>query len=261
MRFDMHCHIKNGSLDSRVAIDDYIRLLKAQGFHGMLITDHNTYRGYRNYLKRYVQPDFEHKDFVVLRGIEYDTLDAGHMLIIMPDHVNLKLLEIRGMRLKRLIELVHRHGGIIGPAHPYGAKFLSAMPTRKLAKHPELIEQFDFIEAFNTCEHPDSNHNARLLASQNQKIGFAGSDSHKDCYVGMAYTDIDYPVKNCSDLIHAVHENRVTGFGGTERIWREKSAHRKQVILNPLFRIYNYTLSGLHFYTRIRHYHRNMVFK
>ena len=47
MRFDLHCHTKNGYLDGRIDIEDYIRILKQKGFDGMLVTDHNTYNGYR----------------------------------------------------------------------------------------------------------------------------------------------------------------------------------------------------------------------
>ena len=47
MKIDMHCHVKEGSIDSRVSVDEYITLLKKKGFQGMVITDHNTYNGYR----------------------------------------------------------------------------------------------------------------------------------------------------------------------------------------------------------------------
>lgn len=47
MKIDMHCHVKEGSVDSKVSLEEYITLLKEKGFDGMLITDHNTYKGYR----------------------------------------------------------------------------------------------------------------------------------------------------------------------------------------------------------------------
>ena len=94
MKFDMHCHTQEGSLDGKVALEQYIHLLKDKGFNGMLVSDHNSYNGYRKYrdaLKK------ELKDFVVLKGIEYDTIDAGHILVIMPENVKLLLLECRGL--------------------------------------------------------------------------------------------------------------------------------------------------------------------
>ena len=44
MKLDMHCHVKEGSVDSKVSLDEYITKLKANGFDGMLITDHDTYK-------------------------------------------------------------------------------------------------------------------------------------------------------------------------------------------------------------------------
>ena len=76
----MHCHVKEGSIDSKVSLDEYITLLKERGFDGMLITDHDTYKGYRHW--KYQMKGKVHDDFVVLKGIEYDTCDGGHILCI-----------------------------------------------------------------------------------------------------------------------------------------------------------------------------------
>ncbi len=32
MKIDMHCHVKEGSIDSRVGIEEYIEILKKKGF-------------------------------------------------------------------------------------------------------------------------------------------------------------------------------------------------------------------------------------
>ena len=117
MKFDMHCHTKEGSPDGKLPLLENIEILKRKGYQGMLITDHNSYRAYRYYQKLRQKPD----NFVVLKGIEYDTIDAGHILIIMPDNVKLPLLELRGLPVLLLIEIVHHYGGILGPAHPCGS--------------------------------------------------------------------------------------------------------------------------------------------
>ena len=116
MKFDMHCHTKEGSLDGKVPVEEYIALLKKKGYDGMLVSDHNSYDGYR-FWKRNVDKG-RIGDFVVLKGIEYDTIDAGHILVIMPESVHLRILELRGLPVKLLIDIVHRGGGILGPAHP-----------------------------------------------------------------------------------------------------------------------------------------------
>lgn len=137
MKIDMHCHVKEGSIDSKVSLEDYITLLKKKGFQGMVITDHNTYNGYR-YWKNHMKGKV-HTDFVVLKGIEYDTRDAGHILVIMPEGVKMRLLEMRGMPVSLLIDLVHRNGGVLGPAHPCGEKYMSIANTKKFYQSPEEI--------------------------------------------------------------------------------------------------------------------------
>ena len=43
-------------------------------------------------------------------GIEYDTLDTGHIICIMPEGVKMRLLEVKGLPVSVLIDFVHRHG-------------------------------------------------------------------------------------------------------------------------------------------------------
>ena len=163
MKIDMHCHVKEGSPDSKVSLDEYITILKANGFEGMLITDHDTYKGYR-YWKNKMKGK-SHEDFVVLKGIEYDTCDAGHIIVIMPEGVKMRLLELKGLPVSVLIDFVHRHGGVLGPAHPCGEKYMSFTNTKRFYKNPEIIKRFDFIEVFNACESMESNDSHALNTS------------------------------------------------------------------------------------------------
>ena len=202
MKIDMHCHVKEGSVDSKVSVDSFIRKLKEKGIDGMLVTDHDTYNGYRHWKEN--MKGKVHEDFVVLKGIEYDTLDAGHILIIMPQGVKMRLLELRGLPLSLLIDFVHHHGGICGPAHPCGEKYLSFTNTKRWEKSPELLAKFDFVETFNACESAQSNGGAKLLAEKYGLPGTGGSDAHKlDC-VGLAYTEFPYPIKTELDLIQQI---------------------------------------------------------
>ena len=100
MKIDMHCHVREGSIDSKVPIEEFIKKLQSKGIGGMLVTDHDTYNGYRHW-KNTIKGR-KYKDFVVLKGIEYDTLDAGHILIIMPQGVKMRLLELRGLQWRNL---------------------------------------------------------------------------------------------------------------------------------------------------------------
>ena len=168
MKIDMHCHVKEGSIDSKVGLEEYITILKKHGFQGMVITDHDTYNGYR-YWKEHIKGK-KHTDFVVLKGIEYDTRDAGHIIVIMPEGVKMRLLEMRGMPLAVLIDLVHRNGGVLGPAHPCGEKYMSFTNARKFYQSPEIVKRFDFAEAFNSCESVRCNAGAEKLAKNTERL-------------------------------------------------------------------------------------------
>ena len=213
MKLDMHCHVKEGSIDSKVGLDEYITKLKEHGFEGMLITDHDTYKGYRHW--KYHMKGKVHDDFVVLKGIEYDTCDAGHIICIMPEGVKMRLLELRGLPVSALIDFVHRHGGILGPAHPCGEKYLSFTKTKKFYKSPEIIKRFDFIEAFNACEPEESNREAMKLTIKYKKPGIGGSDAHKlDC-VSLAYTELPERITCETELISLIRKKAPIGVGGT----------------------------------------------
>lgn len=238
MKIDMHCHVKEGSLDSKVSVEEYITLLKEKGFQGMVITDHNTYKGYR-YWKDHIKGK-SHTDFVVLKGIEYDTRDAGHILVIMPEGVKMRLLELRGMTVSVLIDFVHRNGGVLGPAHPCGEKYLSFANTKRYRSSPDLMNRFDFVEAYNCCESEESNEQALSLAKKYDKVTVGGSDAHKPECVGMAYTILPEPVTCETELISMIHKKIAfqTGGGYYTKTTKEKMGKVK-MIFSYSFWFYN----------------------
>ncbi len=204
MKFDMHCHTKEGSPDGKVPVEEFIDILMENGYDGMLVTDHDSYNGYRAWRRNPVCQ--RNQNFTVLKGIEYDTIDAGHILVIMPEDVKLPILELRGLPVQFLIKIVHKHGGILGPAHPCGVKYMSIFNTRNHRDRPEIIEQFDFIEGFNACEEQESNDRAQEIAAEYGKPAFGGSDAHKlDC-IGLGATEFAGEITTESDLIALVKE-------------------------------------------------------
>lgn len=241
MKFDLHCHTKEGSIDSKVSIERYIKLLKDRGFDGFMITDHNSYKACHVWDRMKKRPEFS--DFTVLCGVEYDTKDAGHILVIMPDHLYLPILNIRGMTLKRLLKIVHRFGGILGPAHPFGVRSSSAMYFKNMKM--DLLERFDFIETFNTCESARSNELAQQLAEKYGLPSFAGSDAHEERYVGMAATIIDGEITCNNDLIHAVKSGHAISAGGTVREVTVKAKRKEHWTGVWGFKLYNRGLAKL----------------
>ncbi len=236
MKLDMHCHTKEGSPDCKLELLEHIEILKQKGYHGMMITDHDSYKAYRYYQKLKDKPD----DFVVLKGIEYDTIDAGHMLIVMPTDVKLPILELRGLPVTLLIEIVHRYGGIIGPAHPYGEKFLSIRNTLRGKLSQNIYKKFDFIEGYNACEDTDSNMRAMRLASEHQLPCFGGSDSHKAACVGMGYTILQEYISTETELINYVRAGKSILIGGRHyENTTKKKLGRVNSVLVYSFWIYN----------------------
>ena len=45
MKFDLHCHTKEGSLDSKVSVQEYVYKFMTLGYDGFMISDHNSYKG------------------------------------------------------------------------------------------------------------------------------------------------------------------------------------------------------------------------
>lgn len=238
MKLDMHCHVKEGSVDSKVTLDEYITKLKEKGFDGMLITDHDTYNGYR-YWKDTMKGRL-HQDFFVFKGVEYDTCDAGHIICIMPQQVKMRLLELRGMPVQLLIDVVHRHGGILGPAHPCGQKYLSFTNTKKYYRSPEIMKRFDFIEAFNSCESAESNAAAAKLAVKYRKTAIGGSDAHRPDCIGAGYTILPETVTCETELITLLRSEAETETGGVlyDKTTKEKMG-KMQNLMEYGFWIYN----------------------
>lgn len=217
MKFDMHCHTKEGSVDGRVEVEDYISSLKARGFGGMLVSDHDSYDGYRHWRSR--QKGKKDKDFVVLKGVEYDTMDCGHMLVIMPTGVHLKILEMRGLPVRLLIRIVHKYGGILGPAHPFGMRYLSFVKTRlrkglRKAQLDALMKNFDFVEIFNACESREDNLRAARMAKKYHKPGFGGSDAHRPDCIGSGFTILPDNINSETALIRYVKSVEHISCGG-----------------------------------------------
>ncbi len=233
MKLDMHCHTREGSPDGKVGLLENIELLKRKGYNGMLITDHDSYKAYRYYQKLAEKP----ADFVVLKGIEYDTIDAGHMLIVMPTGVKLPILELRGLPVALLIEIVHHFGGIIGPAHPCGEKFLSIRDTLREKKsgniRGNIYQKFDFIEGYNACEEADSNLRAMRIAQELNLPCFGGSDSHKQDSVGLGYTILQEDVSDETDLINYIRTGKPTKTGGVhyEHTTRAKLGRANKILV------------------------------
>lgn len=186
---------------------------------------------------------------MVLKGIEYDTFGAGHILIIMPENVKLRILEMRGLPVHILVSLVHSNGGILGPAHPFGEKYMSLAHTRAYRRDPRILKRFDFVETFNSCEPAEANEKASKLAAKYNKTGIGGSDSHRYDCIGTAYTEVPDDITCESDLIASVLRGDTFTTGGTfyTKTTKDKLGRLKHLLAYSFY-VYN-KVAGL---TKIR---------
>lgn len=235
LKFDLHCHTKEGSIDSKVSVAEFADRFMELGYDGFMISDHNSYKGCKAWDA--IKNDPKYRNFTVIRGIEYDTKDAGHILVILPDGIYPRVLRIRGLKCSTLIKLVHSLGGILGPTHPFGVATSSAMGFKKMKM--SYIKHFDFIETFNTCEFVNSNRLAKDLADRFDMPSFAGSDAHVPEYIGMACTEINAQIHCNNDLIAAVKFGADIKAFGTEREITKKAKRKEHWIGRVGYQIYN----------------------
>lgn len=202
MKIDTHIHTREGSPDSIVDIRKTIEMLKNKDYDGMIVTDHNSYEGYKCLMNDSTQECLD--NFVVFKGVEYDTKDAGHMIIVLPADVDVNIFTHKGMAAKDTIKIANALGGIIGPAHPFDYSKLGMLNNVRWIKNQDIIKDFDFIEGFNACGSVIGNHQSKLLSKKYNKPMFGGSDSHKTSSVGSAYTILPKKVNDEGELIELV---------------------------------------------------------
>lgn len=226
MLFDLHCHTLEGSPDANIPIVDVIELLREKGYNGMLVTDHNSYKGINSINITDV------KDFTVLRGVEYDTKDGGHVIIVLPTGMDYEIFTLRGMFLEDVIKVVHALGGILGPAHPFDYYKLGLCNNPRWLSRIDLIKQLDFIEGFNACGREYGNILAEQLAVYLDKPCFGGSDSYRLDSVGLGCTKFNEEIKSEDDLIRVIKQgNKLTTLVYGE-IYENSVLNKHKIITN-----------------------------
>ena len=70
-----------------------------------------------------------------------------------------------------LIDFVHRHGGVLGPAHPCGEKYMSFTNTKRFYKNPEIISDLILSKFSMLVSRLSRMRKAAKLAYKYQKVG------------------------------------------------------------------------------------------
>lgn len=241
-KYDCHCHVNEGSGDSKVKTEDFIRKLINNNFSGCLITDHNTYEGY-NFYKNNLKDKYP--SFNVIKAIEYDTQDAGHIIVVMPSNFDTSELLKRGWKLRHLIDYVHNNNGILGAAHPCSEPYLSIFSSPAYINNYDICKELDFIEVLNTGEKEEENICASYLAKKYNLVTFGGSDSHLLETVGTGYTEFNELITNEDELIKYVKDKKETTVDGTYYINKDRIKYDK---FGKLPYLYNNLVSKFHYY-------------
>ena len=108
--FEMHTHTYNS--DGRFTLEELCAAAKAYEYHGLALTDHNTYSGFDGLPETPVI-----NGMPVIRGIEWTTF-FGHMQVLYAD----KFVDWRRATpdtIDHFTEQIKAANGIVGVAHPF----------------------------------------------------------------------------------------------------------------------------------------------
>jgi predicted metal-dependent phosphoesterase TrpH len=191
LNFDLHTHTFFSG-DGVSSPEDLIAAAKAKGLHGIAMTDHNTCDAIAYMLEKgLMSPDGQSVDgFLVLPGVEVTTAD-GHLLCIGATLPN--PLRLKGKPSREICDLIHKHGGLAVPPHPYDL-FRAGIRFSVLETLP-----IDAIEVFNAATTLRRYNKYAFKYAQERGLPMtAASDAHHAAAVGTAYTIVntdDFSVK------------------------------------------------------------------
>ena len=170
--FDLHVHTKY----SRCSLNDPSKLVKRclkVGLTGVVITDHNTMKGYEQVRK-------EAGELQVIPGCEFTT-ERGEVLGLFIQ----EMIKFDGV--EELVDRIHQQGGLASVPHPFDGMRHSAWPIS--ADESKLV---DAVEVWNgRCLSKAYNLTAREFADDNGLAYTAGSDAHFLNEVGKCYVQTD----------------------------------------------------------------------
>lgn len=204
-KIDMHVHCIEGSADAQVSIVDTAIKLRDAGYSGMLITDHNSYDGWKYYQSHQID------NFIVYKGIEITT-NEGHLLLIPEDESMEDFTHMDYMPIEYFLNKALSLGYCVGIAHPY-CEYYGIFGTNNHysdGKDIDLINQVNFIEVFNPGATRTANTRAHSAALETGISTTAGSDSHEIDYVGYCATYFKSLPKNNKELIDLINNEGIS---------------------------------------------------
>ena len=194
LNIDLHCHSKFSS-DGISEPEEMVATAKAKGLHGFAITDHNTCACV-DYFEAHglIRPDGLPVDgFLIVPGQEITTQE-GHLLAL-----GVRLPDLKGIPAKDAVDLIHQHGGLAIPPHPYDF-FRAGIREAVLETLPlDGLEVFNAATTFRRC-----NNQAFDYAQKRGLPMTAASDSHHTEALGVAYTILDVEEFSVAGVLKAI---------------------------------------------------------
>ncbi len=170
-KYDLHVHT-NYSFDGEMSVEQAVECAKRIGLDGIAITDHDNVHG----LKEAAQACKKH-GLLHIPGIEITTPGGDILALNIKDEI------VFNGSYEKIIEKIHKRGGIAILAHPFAVPLPDA-----IHENFKLVETLDAIEVFNGGTHLEGNMMAMEFAKKYNKPGIAGSDAHTPDNVGNAFT-------------------------------------------------------------------------
>jgi len=181
IRIDLHTH-SHFSVDGTCSPDELIEAARNRGIDGIALTDHDTCEGVLSLMDKGVirEDGLPFNDFLVIPGMEISTAE-GHLLCI-----GAVLPELKGRPALEACEIIHLHGGLAIPAHPFDC-FRSSLGKRVMSQLP-----IDAVETFNAASTLAAfNWSSKKFAQEHGLAEVAGSDAHTTDAVGRAHVVLD----------------------------------------------------------------------
>jgi predicted metal-dependent phosphoesterase TrpH len=204
--FDLHLHTAVGSDDSRLDAQKAAERLRALGFWGFAVTDHQTAPS-----AAWVREVAARTGMVVLRGAEVST-EIGHVLVYGWDDESLWAYD----RIADLARAARAKGAVLVAAHPL-RRWYSERARRAGVAPPDLDalarrpwwRWLDGVEAMNGRATASENAAAGALADRLPLMRVGGSDAHATEHAGRAGTWIEVAGRDPEAVLDALRRGRV----------------------------------------------------
>jgi predicted metal-dependent phosphoesterase TrpH len=198
MKIDLHCHTKY-SQDNFLEPEEVVEQAISMGLDGICMTEHYSMIPLWP-LKKIKIPE----GFYIFRGVEIST-DRGHLLAygVKDDSWNIWSSN-NYLDLFRVIENVHRLGGICVPAHPFRG-------SDSFGDALYQIDNVDAIETHNGLDTEEMSRKALQAAKMKNLPSIGGSDCHNKNEVGRAFTEFKNHVRTIDELVEEIKRGHCRG--------------------------------------------------